>query len=309
MNLLRILLCMKLFMPNYVVYSNGEVLEEYKMNEIQSIASTSKIMTALLVIEQNELSDIVTIDESTTHQIGSSIYLKENEQFTILSLIFGLMLQSGNDAAYILAIHTSGSIEAFSELMNEKSKQIGMNNTLFRNPSGLDENDGGNLSTCYDLALLMEEAMKNEVFRIIVNTKRYIAENDRIWMNKNKLLFNYEYANGGKTGYTQLAGKTLVTSASKDDFETIVVSFKENEYFDLHEKLHQSIYDSYNLIRLIDEGKYKVLGKELVISESFNIIIKDNVIPEIKVNYQKDKVCLEYTSLNDTKRVCFGYSD
>lgn len=272
----------------YVVMSNGEVIEGVDEHEIQSVASISKVMTALVAIEQCELNEVVVVDALTTQQVGSSIYLKENEQYTLLSLLFGLMMRSGNDAAYLIAIHVSGNIPAFVSLMNEKAKEIGMSDTTFQNPSGLDETDGGNLSTCYDMALLMEEAMKNAIFRIIVATKTYKSENSDIWINKNKLLYDYEYANGGKTGYTMNSGKTLITSANNGVNENIVVSFRESRFFTFHRELHEKTFQKIKTYKILSKGTYLVRGKQIVIEEDQFMVkaINDEVLLHSKI---KDK--------------------
>lgn len=294
------------FQQNFVVMSNGEVIEEDNMHEVQSVASISKIMTALIALENNELGDVVTVDHETTQQTGSSVYLQENQQFTLLSLVYGLMLRSGNDSAYLIALHTSGSIEKFVELMNEKAQEIGMKNTLFRNPSGLDEEDGGNLSTCYDMALLMEEAMKNEIFRIITGSKRYQAENDQLWINKNKLLFDYEFTTGGKTGYTLQSGKTLVTSANSNGLESVVVSFRESEYFHLHQSLHEKTSEKVKCIELLSPGTYQILGKSVIIDQPL-IMLSESEIKPIQVHYLKNQICIQYTNYVSDKRVCYSY--
>lgn len=289
----------------YVVMSHGEVIAGVDEHEIQSVASISKIMTALLAIERSELNDLVVVDKEATLQEGSSIYVKENQRYTILSLLFGLMMRSGNDAAYLLAKHVSGSVEAFAQLMNERALEIGMSRTLFRNPSGLDELDGGNLSTCYDMALLMEEAMKNEVFRMIVSTPHYQNEYQNLWHNKNKLLYEYSLANGGKTGYTLLAGKTLVTSANDGQSENVVVSFRESRYFSLHVELHERVFRSFDIYKILDAGTYWVRGKKVRVLEDVYLFQKKQSPICIEVQMQKNSMKILYENYNAQKQLIY----
>ena len=293
----------------YVVVSEGVVIEGVNEHEIQSVASISKTMTALLAIEYSELQDIVVVDKETTLQIGSSIYLEENEQYTMLSLLFGLMMRSGNDAAYLIAKHVSGSSEQFAVLMNERAEQIGMKNTTFRNPSGLDETDGGNLSTCYDMALLMEEAMKNEVFRIIVSAKTYESEHKDIWQNKNKLLYRYEYANGGKTGYTVNSGKTLISSANNGKNENVVVSFREGDYFDLHEQLHEKAFSMVESHLLIRKGTYTVRGRQVTVDQEIDLLIPKDGKIELTFYYENKQLIIDYVNYDQQRRLSYDMTE
>ena len=164
-----------------VIYSNN-------MNDVRSVASISKIMTAIVAIENKDVNDIVTIGEEITKAYGSGVYIKQGEEITLESLLYGLMLRSGNDAALAIANYVGGSVDNFVTMMNKKAVEIGMKNSKFNNPHGLDENVG-NLSTAYDMALLTSYAMKNETYRKIVSTKKYILRtnmNYYSWINKNK---------------------------------------------------------------------------------------------------------------------------
>ncbi len=283
---------------DYVVLSSGTVLEGENIHRVQSIASISKVMTALVALEYGNISDFVTVDQKTTQQIGSSLYLKENETYSLLSLLYGLMLRSGNDAAYLISVHVGGNEKRFVELMNEKAKELKMVDTHFSNPSGLDEFDEGNQSSVYDMALCMQEAMKNEVFRTIVNTLEYRAENQRIWTNKNRLLRIYDSCNGGKTGYTTQSGKTLITSASEDHLESIVVSFREDDYFMLHKKLHENVYEKYETVLLIQKGHYKIANKKIMIEEDIYALVLKNEKPFVKIIKDQDGVLIQYKNLD-----------
>ena len=299
-----ILLCFEYNVySSYIVLVDDVVIEENDIHKTQSVASISKIMTALIAIENGDLMDKVNIDKETTLQIGSSLYMLENESYSLLSLIYGLMLRSGNDAAYAISKHVGGNVESFVKLMNQKAIAIGMKETTFSNPSGLDEFDDGNISSVYDMALCMREAMKNEIFRMIVNTRQYKAENNRVWINKNRLLNMYEYANGGKTGYTTKSGKTLVTSASYNGLESIVVSFRENDYFNLHKRLHEKINQEYKNITLIKKGSYKRNNKNIIIDKDINLLLKNDEEVSYKIYKDKQQYILEYTQLNESRKV------
>ena len=177
-----------------------EVISSKNKEDIRSVASISKIMTAIISIESNRLFEVITVDEVIYQIEGSSLYLEVGNEITIIDLVYGLLLRSGNDAAVLLASNLAPSIDGFVSLMNNKAKEIGMNNTIFNNPSGLDIFDEGNLSTPYDMSLLMSYCLNNRLFREISSTKYYKCPLKGKWKNKNKLLFDYEYCIGGKTG-------------------------------------------------------------------------------------------------------------
>ena len=220
---LCILLClllqlMSVHAESYVVLSGADntIVEEKNKDEKQSVASISKIMTAVIAIEHGQLDESFAVDDEINKAYGSSVYLKQGQQVTMRDLLYGLMLRSGNDAAVEIAKHVAGSQEAFVELMNRKAAEIGMSNTTFSNPSGLDEEDGGNISTANDMAVLMSYAMKNKEFRTITGSKYYTTDWNMRWKNKNRLLFDYPFTVGGKTGFTKKAGRTLVSAAEHD---------------------------------------------------------------------------------------------
>ena len=277
---------------------DGEIVYEENSHHVQSVASISKVMTALVAIENSDIQDIVQIDQKATEQIGSSLYMHINERYTLLSLIYGLILRSGNDAAYAIANHVGGNQENFVRMMNEKAKQLGMKNTTFSNPSGLDEFDSGNQSTVYDMALCMQAAMKNEIFRIITNTKQYKAENNRVWINKNRLLREYKYCNGGKTGYTTQSGKTLITSANKDGMESIVVSFRESDYFMLHKIYHEEVNEKYKTILLIQKGEYKIKDKKIIIEEDIKTLLYKDQELDIETKLIDNYIYIQYNRLD-----------
>ena len=184
---------------SYIVIeqSTNKILEGNNYDAQRSVASISKIMTAILAIENLPLDKKVIVSSDIKKAYGSSIYLKEGQLVTVEKLLYGLMLRSGNDAAIMLAVCVSNTVEQFVELMNQKAKQLNLLNTYFSNPHGLDEEDNGNISTAYDMAILYSYCMENKTFNTITSSKSFDT-----FTNKNRLLKSYEYCSGGKTGKT-----------------------------------------------------------------------------------------------------------
>ncbi|HZW68643.1 MAG TPA: D-alanyl-D-alanine carboxypeptidase family protein [Pseudogracilibacillus sp.] len=255
--------------------ATGRVLYEKDSHEPSPVASITKVMTALLAIEYGDLKDKVSTSKRATSVGGSSIYLQVDEALSLEDLLYGLMLRSGNDAAVAIAEHIAGSVEGFSFLMNEKARYLGMTNTQFMNPHGLDED--GHYSTAYDIALLMRHAMENDVFKEISNTKSYLSENrDYKWFNKNKLLTHlYPHSTGGKTGFTKKAGRTLVSTAMKDDIELIVVTLDASNDWNDHIQLYERYFDKLNYVKLENKGKRKV---ELEVDQTIYGVIEEPII-------------------------------
>ena len=218
------------------------VLSGSAENETKLIASTTKILTAMVVINNTDIKNIVTVDENVLKSFGSGIYIEIGEKISVEDLLYGLLLRSGNDAAIALACYVGGSMEGFSILMNSLASSIGMTNSNFINASGLENEKGdGNTSTAKDMAILMSYAMQNDIFRRITSTKHHIVKTNYKtydWYNKNKLLSMYKYTTGGKTGFTKKAYRTLVTSASKDNKNLVVVTLDEANDFDKHKYLY-----------------------------------------------------------------------
>ncbi|NCA92632.1 D-alanyl-D-alanine carboxypeptidase [bacterium] len=196
---------------------NYEILGGENFYARMPMASTTKIMTALIVVENCLMDENVVITSEAVGIEGSSIYLKVGETLTVKDLLFGLMLRSGNDSAMALAIHTAGSEEAFVAMMNLRAKSLGLKNTNFCNPHGLD--DKNHYTCCYDLCYIGCFAMKYPQFREVVGTKFITVGNNeekRYFQNKNKILSMYEGGNGIKTGYTKKSGRCLVASAERN---------------------------------------------------------------------------------------------
>lgn len=239
----------------------GKVLYEKNPDERSLIASTTKIMTALVVLEQAELSQVVEIPGQAVGIEGSSMYLKAGEKLTVEDLLHGLMLASGNDAAVALALHVSGSVESFAEQMNHKAQELGLENAHFSNPNGLDSQ--GNYASARDLATLGACAMKNENFRRIVSQKSYHCTGHDL-VNHNKLLWQYEGAMGIKTGFTKKAGRILVGAAQQKGRNLISVTIYAPDDWQDHKKLLDYGFEQYHLEDILAQGQ--VLGTVPVVS-------------------------------------------
>ena len=231
---------------------SGRVLFEKNADERSLIASTTKIMTALVVCEQSNVLDRMRIPKEAVGIEGSSMYLKEGEVLTLQELLYGLMLSSGNDAAVALAIYCGGTVEGFAELMNDKARVLGLYGTHFVNPHGLDA--PGHYATARDLAVLAAYAMENPVFRQTVST-RNVKVGERHLTNHNKLLWRVEGADGVKTGFTKAAGRILVSSAARQDRRIIAVTIDDgNDWVD-HAALLEDGFSRYQLHILVTAGE------------------------------------------------------
>ena len=231
---------------------SGRVLYEKSGSDPSLIASTTKIMTALIVCEQCNVLDRMRIPKDAVGIEGSSMYLQEGEVLTLQELLYGLMLSSGNDAAVALAIYCSGTVEGFAELMNDKARLLGLRNTHFENPSGLDA--PGHYSTARDLAVLSAYAMENPIFRKTVSTKS-LRVGQRYLTNHNKLLWRVEGADGIKTGYTRAAGRILVSSATRNDRRLIAVTIHAPDDWNDHAALLEEGFSRYHVEKLVEKGQ------------------------------------------------------
>ncbi|USK32386.1 D-alanyl-D-alanine carboxypeptidase [Bacillus sp. F19] len=249
---------------------SGRVLFEKDAHTKRRIASITKIMTAILAIESGKMDEKATVSNRAIHAEGSAVYLQEGEKIKLEDLVYGLMLRSGNDAAVAIAEHVGGSVEGFVHLMNQKAAEIGMMNTEFANPHGLDDHEN-HYSSAYDMAILTRYAMENPIYQKISGTKVHRAPNpneqwDRVWRNKNKLLTSlYEYSTGGKTGYTKRAKRTLVSTAQKDGMNLVAVTIDASDDWNDHIGMFNMAFSKYNLFKIKDSGMLK------------NIKIKDKI--------------------------------
>lgn len=230
------------------------ILYQDDKDEQRLIASITKIMTAVIAIENKDINDVVTVGEEVLTMYGSNIYITLGEKMSLKDLLYGLLLRSGNDSAIVIATYVGGTEEKFVELMNKKAQEIGMTNTKFSNSHGLDEVTR-NYSTAYDMALLSSYANTLEVYREIVKTKTYRVQSDTksyYWQNRNKLLTLYEYATGGKTGYTPSAGRTLVTTASKNNLNLTAVTLNDPDEYTSHKELYEYGFNKYKNYKIIE---------------------------------------------------------
>ena len=275
--------------------NSNRILYENNIHEQRLIASITKIMTAIVAIEYGNLDDIYEVDDEVLEAYGSAIYIEIGEKLTLRDLLYGLMLRSGNDAAVVIAKNIAGSMEAFAMLMNETASKIGMNDSYFYNAHGLEEDDGtGNLSTAYDMALLTKYAMENETFREIFATKNYSVKTNKksySWTNKNRLLHEYDFITGGKTGFTKKARRTLVTTASSNNIDLVVVTLNDPNDFEDHLTLYTEIFKKYEAIKVLDKKNFKI--KEDTEYKNDTLYIKDDVyIPVLKE--EKNSISIKY---------------
>lgn len=249
---------------SYVVLDavTGDVVFEENSKTSMPIASITKMMTALVVVENtDDLSRMVEVDAASCGIEGSSVNLYKGEKISVKDLLYALMLESANDAAVCLARAVSGSVEAFASLMNEKAAELGMKNSHFMNPHGLE--DPEHYSTAYDMALLWQEALKNEFLCELVATKSYKIPLDsgdgyRFLTNHNKLLKSYEPCVGGKTGFTKSAGRCLVTVCEKNGVKLVTVTLNDPNDWEDHRNITDYAFSLYTRVRLAEAGKISV---------------------------------------------------
>ncbi len=230
---------------------SGRVLYEKNADEHMLIASTTKIMTAIVVLEHCELDDLVEVDSRSAGIEGSSMYLKAGESYTVEDLLYGLLLVSGNDAASALALHVADSMEEFAELMNAKAAELGMTESSFKNAHGLDEE--GHYSTARDMAKLAAYCMGNEDFARIAGTVSHTV-GEQTLVNHNRLLREYDGCLGLKTGYTMAAGRTLVTCAERDGARYVCVTLNDPDDWDDHKALYDWAFANYSFAEVIPAG-------------------------------------------------------
>ena len=277
--------------------SSGRVLYGKNIHKKLAMASTTKIITALTVLENCEnLEEKVFVDDRAVGIEGTSIYLRKGEVLTVKELLLGMMLPSGNDAATALAYHVGGDINAFCDLMQKTSLKYGANNSSFKNPHGLDQDD--HYTTAYDLALISSKALENEVFYEISTTKSAVISGNkevksRFLKNKNKLLRTFDGCNGVKTGFTDNAGRCFVSSASRDDMTIVCSVLNCPDMFEESARLMEKSYNDYCLTTLLES--YDVL-KEVGVKggreESVKLFSREKFVYPLN-NEEKLKVNVE----------------
>ena len=238
----------------------GRILYQNNAHEKKLIASTTKIMTFVVAYEY--AIDFLDLEIEAGNEIlkmyGTSIYISLNEKMKLRDLLYGLMMRSGNDAAIVIANFVGGNEEGFVKLMNKKAKFLGMNNTIFSNPHGLDE-ETKNYSTAYDMALLSSYASKIPFYREVTGSKYYKVQTNiksYSWTNRNKMIFTYPYFTTGKTGYTPKAGKTLVTTAKKNNLELTIVSLNDSNHYETQRNLYENMFSKYKRTLLVSKNEF-----------------------------------------------------
>lgn len=252
--------------------TSGRLLYSQRGDERMKIASLTKIMTAIVAIDHGDLDSKVKVSVRAAGKEGSSLYLKAGEQISLRDVLYGLMLRSGNDAAVAIAEHVGGTVEGFAYLMNTKAEEIGLINSHFMNPHGLDQQD--HYSSANDLARLTAYAMHNANFQSIVKTKVKSAPNpneawDYKWVNKNKMLTMYDGADGVKTGYTKQALRCLVSSATRGGQQLVAVTLNDGDDWLDHRNLLDFGFANFPLENVVKPGD-PIAGYPYKVSTGFD---------------------------------------
>lgn len=240
--------------------TSGRILCSRNEKECLPVASTTKILTAIIIIEDCDLGSRVCIPEEAAGIEGSSIYLTAGEVLTVRDLLHGLMLRSGNDCAATLALYHSGSMDKFAAVMNERARMIGAENCTFRNPHGLPQE--GHLASALDMAKIAAYALRNKTFSEIVNCRQYVVEDGgcgyaRTLINKNKMLSLYEGADGVKTGYTKEAGRCLVSSATREGMRLVCAVLDSPDMYNRSAELLDDCFARYSMRELFNGEKFE----------------------------------------------------
>lgn len=278
---------------SYIVMeaSHQIVIEGSNQDYIQSVASISKIMTCIIAIENMELDTIITVDDTINKAWGSGVYIHIGDKISLRDLLYGLMLRSGNDAAVMIAKAVGKEIPKFVDMMNDKAKELQLHSTTFSNPTGLDEEDNGNQSTVYDMARLMAYCHQNPIFNEIVSTKEYKREDGNgTWHNKNKLLTNYEYCIGGKTGFTKKARRTLITMARKDDLDLIIVTFNCGNDFEFHQKKFEECYANLKATKIFSKGIVEFKQQQYYLD--FDVYVNKKPTDKVEVSLNNNEIVI-----------------
>ncbi len=274
---------------------SGEILYSHNKDACLPMASTTKIMTALVVIENSSPDDIVTISREASLVEGSSCYLMEGEKISVKDLLYGLMLESGNDAAHALAESVGGDIEGFVLMMNEKAQSMGLTHTHFDNPHGLTSDN--HYTTAHELSLITSQAMENELFRTLVGTNVYKTEETdksagRYFSNHNRLLRQYKYCVGVKTGYTQAAGRCLVTCAEKNGSRVVAVTLNDRADWKDHTALLDYALSGFKTVRVADKGEiffYTDTGEKYTNPQSIYLTLPSDFDGKLGIVCSTDK--------------------
>lgn len=271
--------------------NSGEVLYEKNADQKAFPASITKIMTALLAVENGSLEEKVKVSENAAGVEGSSIYLTPGEKITLRDLVYGLMLRSGNDAAIAIAEQVGGSKDNFVIMMNKKARELGACNTNFVNPNGL--HDPEHYTTARDMAIIARAAMKNTEFKKVAATKTWVTDRGEgkynYFYNKNKVVYQYNGGTGIKIGFTKAAGRTLVASSEKDGMELICVVMNAPNWFQDTYALMDYAYRQYETTRIAQAQKPIKAVKIQGGAKSFAMIgPKEDILCPVKKNEESN---------------------
>lgn len=272
--------------------NSGRILYSKNINEKKLIASTTKLMTFLVAYENGNLDDVYEVGEEVLKIYGTSIYLSLGEKISLKDLLYGLILRSGNDASVVIANNIGKNYDDFIKMMNKKAKELGMRDTVFKNPHGLDE-ETENYSTSYDMVILSRYLTKIPFYIEVAGTKHYMVQTDLKtydWYNRNKLLTQYKYAIAGKNGYTPSAGKTLVTTALKGDLSLSAVSLDDSDIYNNHINLYEYGFNTFSSYMIVNKDvfsyKDQYYGGKLYVENSFYYPVKDGEKEKINIVVQ-----------------------
>lgn len=266
---------------------SGRILYQNNAHEKKLIASTTKIMTFIVAYEYGRdfLDVLVKSGDEVLKMYGTSIYLSYKEEMLLRDLLYGLMLRSGNDAAEVIAYFIGGNEEGFVKLMNKKAASLGMHNTVFKNPHGLDENTK-NYSTAYDLAILSSYASKIPFYREVTGTKYYKTSTNLksySWTNRNKMIFMYPNYTTGKTGFTPKAGKTFVSTAKKDNLELTVVTLNDPDIYENHRLLYEEYFKEYQKKLIVSKNEFMLKYHNLLLKKDLYYPLKKGEEDKIEI--------------------------
>lgn len=261
----------------------GRLLDGSNENSQLPIASLTKIWTAFTFLESGHAKGEIPISSEAASAEGSSLYLEQGTSMDSEAMLYGLMLRSGNDAAYALAEFAGGSVDGFIDLMNEKASLYGLKQTTFTNSSGLHHEE--HLSTAYETALMLHYAMQNDKFKKIASAENFVyrkGEEVRSWRNKHRLIHSNKTVIAGKTGFTKAAGRTLATYFEKDGKKLIVVTLNNGNDWNMHEQLANQVFMDYELVTVAKKGKYKILsGTTGELKKPITILVKESELERV----------------------------
>ncbi len=287
----------------------GDVVYEKNSSERLPMASTTKIMTAYVALKNSTMPELVIPSINAQYQEGSAMYIPAGISWHMEDLLYGLMLNSGNDAAVAIAEHICGTVDGFVELMNKTARDLGADNTAFKNPNGLPAD--GHYTTAYDLALITSEALKIDDFRTVVSTAHRtawaVSESSvvRELYNHNKLLGTYEGAIGVKTGYTDLAGRCLVSAAQRNGMTFIVVTLNDNDDWNTHKELLDEMFGTYELHTWMESGKcVKRVERNGVI---YDLVTEDAFTLPMRNDRKEDVVANVHITANADSAIAAGH--